>query len=345
MADTALLVHAEPSPPLPNASHEGGVVETVVQASQSQDEQAVDQVLASVQDKLSDGEIRALLNASVENGWKTLFKGLLQREFHMQLSEAIQFSQELLVSLVREGDADLLELFLKAAPSEIDVNSVDTTNQPLLLVAVEQDNTALVRVLLQAGATTPICDVERRITPLHLATEWNSVEMLRLLINAGADIDACTVEGDTPLHTASQNGHMESAECLLQEGADVHKTNATGECPLHVAAREGHTEMVKLLLRHGADVHACDRTGRTPLHVAAFFDESAARFASGEQDTQVGVLKSLLAYGASLESRDGQGNSVLRIAKTHRFDVIVNFVRTHHEASGNAKPKRRRAQA
>lgn len=135
--------------------------------------------------------------------------------------------------------------------------------------AVERQDTAAVRALLQAGA-----DVNRPqgdgATALHWAVYRDDPETTRLLLSAGASVDAANDLGVTPLWLACNNGSAALVETLLDAEADPNAALPSGETPLMTAARTGNADAVRLLLEHGADVDAKEGAhGQTALMWAA----------------------------------------------------------------------------
>lgn len=267
---------------------------------------------------------------------------LVTSDLDQDLPEWSAVCHYLLQVLVMEGSEALLEAFLANCSS---LNARDDCcpvllpdplrepfskdGYPPLLIAVEQDNARIIRILLEHGFDPNACTSSGRYagwTPLHAAAEWGDCAVISMLLNHGASTRRQTVDGDTPLHIAVQNGHSAACQMLLSAEADPNTGNNEASTPLHVAAEEGHLAIIQLLLCHGADIHARNTSGSTALHRAAFFDESAARFASSELDTQVAVVKLLLAHGADMALRDANGLSVLELAKETNSDVIVELL-------------------
>ncbi len=107
-------------------------------------------------------------------------------------------------------------------------------------------------------------------TPLSLAIEQDNSAMVRLLLAHGASTRYPCAKDQTALHDAVMSGNLHiTQELLLRRKACVNETDSGGMTPLHLAARNGHVGMVDLLLKAGADAELPDRQGRTPLHSAA----------------------------------------------------------------------------
>ncbi|KAJ0410094.1 hypothetical protein ATCC90586_004944 [Pythium insidiosum] len=285
------------------------------------------QQLTTWPQSLPDHDVVALFQCAIETANPELLGCLLRSGLHGVVSNPTQLAHELLTALVQEGDATLVRQFLS-------VTQLTVPSRGLLLLAADQDNADMITTLLAHGADPNDTRADDHSTALHLAVEWNNTAVLRQLLDAGADVDAAASSGETPLHTAVLHGHLEAVEALLDVGADMTATTDEGSTPLHLAARECHVDILELLLERGADLRAQDDDGRTPLHVAAFFDESAARFARGDHDSQLTVVDRLLRRGADASARDAQGNTPLHVAQAGHFELIVDRLLRHvHDQS------------
>jgi F-type H+-transporting ATPase subunit beta len=109
-----------------------------------------------------------------------------------------------------------------------------------------------------------------RATPLLTAVERDDEAMVRRLLEHGAATDgACgCATGESPLWAAVLLRRPAIARVLLEAGADPNAAAATRSAPLHVAAMRGERELVRLLLAHGADCTLRDAGGRTPAEWA-----------------------------------------------------------------------------
>ena len=98
-----------------------------------------------------------------------------------------------------------------------------------------------------------------KISPLHLATEYNNVEMIKLLIKGGFDVNIQNNLGQTPLLFACYHNFYESVDVLLKYGANpniICGSNAWfyfTKTALGLAIRYGNFDIVELLLKFGAD--------------------------------------------------------------------------------------------
>lgn len=280
---------------------------------------------------------RNLFEHAVQSGDACLLDELLKGGLHERVKGSRRFVKRLVVSIVQEGDAEMLALLLQRAqrdqqtqPAMENQDSMDECEPDPLVLVVQQDNEPLINVLLDFGADPNAqCSDSEAWTVLHIAAEWGNSNVVTRLLHAGANAEARSSEGEMPLHVAVRGGHIETVNVLLYAGADVNSKNENGQTPLHIASVEGLTNVMTTLLQHGALVDARDENGSTPLHLGAFFDENGARFARGVDDTQAAVVRLLLKHGADLNIRDSEGCTVLENAQRDTYDVIVDMLVDH----------------
>ena len=140
-----------------------------------------------------------------------------------------------------------------------------------LITAARENDTELLRLLIEAGADVNAMEEEHGDTPLTLAAFGGHCECVSLLINSGANVNKKNKWDDTPLHRAVCGGHDACAELLIAAGAKVNKKNKCGQSPLLLAAEKGYNECMKLLIAANADLSPMDKEhDDTPLHKAAF---------------------------------------------------------------------------
>lgn len=85
-------------------------------------------------------------------------------------------------------------------------------------------------------------------TPLHCAVRLGRTAIVRVLLAAGAEADALDSAGRTPLFRAVQNERMRAAAALLDAGADI---SLVPLLDWAVSARD--VEMIAFLILYGAD--------------------------------------------------------------------------------------------
>ena len=169
-----------------------------------------------------------------------------------------------LIEASRVGDLDKVRNLLDR---KVDANAVDNTKWTPLHFASSYGHTAVVDLLIKAGAGVHAVNNGGQ-TALHCASQKGHTAVVDLLIKAGAGLNEEDVFDETPLHCASQKGHAAVVDLLIKAGADANAVNDRGQTPLHYASLSGHDAVAELLLAAGADVHAVNDRGNTPLQLA-----------------------------------------------------------------------------
>jgi uncharacterized protein len=163
-------------------------------------------------------------------------------------------------------------------------NTPDGDDFTVLMCAVECTCcTAVLNVLLQAGADPCARCSRLRETALHRAARLGSVESCELLLTrAGVQLQARDENSWTALMHAAHFGREDNVQLLLQHGADINAVDSLGTTPLITACGQQHVEVVACLLEAGADVDVADNNRYSALIVAAECDSTALmQFDSG----------------------------------------------------------------
>ena len=175
---------------------------------------------------------------------------------------------ERLLDAVKEADP----------PPEWGLTSTTKSGCTALMMAAEEGNLPVVKVLLEAGALVNACDKDGR-TPLFDAAQRGHLDVMQELLKRGADPNILRPKNLTVLMEAAQYGHTELVKELIVfvptetgiKRVDVNAVNTRGESALTFCARYGHTKTVEALLDRGVDVAKLEleKPFWTSLHRAA----------------------------------------------------------------------------
>lgn len=193
------------------------------------------------------------------------------------------------------GNEHLVGGLCQRAPQLL--SSINRDGDAPLALAVRHGNDAVVRVMLQNGAS-PDASNFRGQSALHLAAGAANVVAMRLLLDAGAFVGAVDRDGATPLHCvavarrssppstaddaaaaavdSAVDANIASCVSLLKErGALLSARDNDGETPLHWAAREANAAALRALLDAGADASACSDAGENARLIALAAEQGA----------------------------------------------------------------------
>jgi ankyrin repeat protein len=187
------------------------------------------------------------------------------------------------------------------------VNARDEEEEQPLHYASENAYLVIAKALLKAGA-----DIEsgngNKNTPLLLAIQHKKTAMVRLLVEAGAQVNGRGALG----YAAYSPGDGENIKILLKAGAKLNDLDEYGYRPLHRAIESGHlsdpatlTEQLNaliLLLKAGADANAPNGNKITPLALASKLYTNSSYVDDRHKEEYLGRFKAieklLREYGA-----------------------------------------------
>ncbi|MCX6867642.1 MAG: ankyrin repeat domain-containing protein [Verrucomicrobia bacterium] len=163
----------------------------------------------------------------------------------------------------------------------------------------EASRLAILRLLVERGASMSDIMPDTKCTPLHFAVLIPNIKALEYLLEQGADPEV-SAQGFRPLHFAVQWGNAEMVKVLIAHKAAVNATQVPAvDPPLHVAVFGGNMEIIRLLLDHGAKVNAVGKNRSPALHHATWNDE---------------IFNFLLERGADPKLEQSDGTTTLHLA-------------------------------
>lgn len=190
-------------------------------------------------------------------------------------------------------------------------DSQDEEGTPALILAVNEGQNEIVKMLVEAGA-----DINARrkayfkSTALMEAGVRNDPELVQWLLDHGADLKMQDTLGDTPLNWATYYGHQELVALYLDRGADWSVASKQGTA-LDIAMHRGHRELVRFFIERGAG----DPIG-----------EEEATLLEAVRKGALEKVEALIDGGISVEQTDQLGNPALVIAAEYGQEAILNFL-------------------
>ena len=175
------------------------------------------------------------------------------RKKRTPLHYAVQYYTDHSNNTYQPGTKSALRTLLN---HKANVAAPDDSGWTPLYIAVEEEDTAVVRLLLKHAVQNDMdIDVQEDTfgyTSLHEAVQGDSRTIVKMLLEAGADTEVTDdVIGATPLHYAAQH-FPDCVRLFIKHEADVNAQTDSGETPLDKAVRAGHTKAARLLKKAGA---------------------------------------------------------------------------------------------
>ncbi|MFD2829836.1 ankyrin repeat domain-containing protein [Corticicoccus populi] len=189
------------------------------------------------------------------------------------------------------------------------VNSIQTFEAGSLLKAVEANDDALVRLIME-DTDYDINEVnEDGETPLLVAVHNNFIEISEILIDFNADINQQDNISDSPYLYAGAEGKSEILKYMLEHSQPDEKVfNRFGGNALIPAAEKGHLKNVIYLIEHSdSDINHQNNFGYTALIEAVALTDGSEVY----QD----IAGILLQNGADPGLTDNYGNTAMDYAK------------------------------
>ena len=193
-----------------------------------------------------------------------------------------------------------------------------------LSVAAASGQTAAVRLLLEAGATSDRVSDDGE-TPLIEAAHGGSAPTVKLLLARGAKLRPRGARS-TLLYAAAYHGQLAIAKLAVAHGARIDEALADGDTPLITAAKYAHPTLVAFLLARGASVNRKNNAGNTALHELAGSSPAEINALLRHDPDVIArivkVAKLLIAAGANARARDREGLAAIDIAARRYHDWL-----------------------
>ncbi|MCG8340701.1 MAG: ankyrin repeat domain-containing protein, partial [Cytophagales bacterium] len=242
----------------------------------------------------------------------------------------------------------------------------DSEGKTVLIRTIEEGNTPGALALIAKGADVTIPDNEGN-TPLHWAVEIWDEEIVRvLLLNKTVDTNVRNIAGETPLVLgirvrapsiiinalkdrrglngdpplidAIKNGSVEEVKKVIGRGALLSLTGNDANTPLLHAVKKDIKDIAvslaiaKAILERGrTTVNQGDKNGKPPLSYAV---EKRLNASTAEEEAQaMELVQLLLANGADINAKDGQGKSPKDIVSGKGDADLEKEINEHDKAA------------
>jgi len=233
---------------------------------------------------------------------------------------SLENEQKLWEDLIRDNDIDLVK-FLIDHEKTYNNDKVDkeqhhdySYHYDILEKAVDIGKMELIQYLVSQDDVHLNHSFSRGNTPLIYAIQQSSysetnIAIIKYIIEHRGNVNETNFQGDTPLITAIHSQRKDIVSYLIAHQANIEKKNSYGNTPLITAILENQDDIVELLLRNGADVNAKSKDQNSPLYYAM-----TTFILQENKNEHLGIIRSLIKYGANLHEKDQNGDLPLVLA-------------------------------
>ena len=159
------------------------------------------------------------------------------------------------------SEDSILDVLLKLSK---EINTKYQKGNGALRWAVSNGNKVLVKALLLAGASTLDGDYDGDV--MLVAAENGNTELVKLLLEAKSPLESQNGYRATALGLAAHEGHLDTVKLLLDARASTTCITNRNKTPLMFAVQHGNMDVVRLLLPFSMEcLHWKDKGGKTAL--------------------------------------------------------------------------------
>ncbi|CAH1795019.1 unnamed protein product, partial [Owenia fusiformis] len=218
---------------------------------------------AEVDKDLFDKDGRAALHIAIIQKHQAISRKLIERGASVNLPTKPNESTPLHLAASKGLHNVIVNLCAKGA----DVNMKDKRGSLPIHRACMFGHVEAVSALLTRNSNINTKMGRAGSTPLFIAIEKNDTPIVRLLLANGANANIQGVyEG--PLHKAVKVKNIDIVSALVDHRADINATGCFDQTPLHCAAGSNELDIVDIIMEHGGDLEAKDCNDKTPLDIA-----------------------------------------------------------------------------
>lgn len=216
---------------------------------------------------------------------------------------------EVLSLAIRKNSLKLASKILKR-PNAV-IKDHNWTDYILLIKALQRGRRWIVRLLLKNNCRVNKPDKTNFYhTPLYYAVKLEDAQLVTSILNSGALINGRDYNKETPLTLAVKRKCFKIVDIFLSSylrTPNMNKFNNDDFEALNVACIRNNESVVESLIKQGVSINqylnpeSQDESNCTPLHIAV-------------KHQSINVIKVLLQHGASIEAKNGIGQTPMHMA-------------------------------
>jgi len=256
----------------------------IFDAIRHNDTDTIESLIASGADlNLADGQGNSTVMAALVAGWPKLATTLI-RNTHWQRRTNVLGDSPLHIAVTR----DYREVVGALLDARVNIDQGDARGNTALMLAVKNQNTALIELLLDRGADPELRNA-RQQSAIDLAYGPDLPASKTVFANRGIEARAVQADRDDELQRlteavqknggrysgwpllclAIELGESDISKRLIARGRELDAAGPGGNQALHIAARKPDPQNLKRLLGKGVDIDARNARHETALYLAA----------------------------------------------------------------------------
>lgn len=187
--------------------------------------------------------VSPLLLATSKNHLK-MVEILLKYEANINIEDS--YNQTPLFEAIKQNDVEIIDLLLAGGA---DIEHKNREGRTALMVsAFDKSRIDAMKKILSFGANVNATDNLGKTALMH-AINNNNGAMMDILLKCGAEINTQDVLGNTPLMICAKRGNREGTRVLVAMGADVFSQNKNGQTAYDIARACGNTTCAEILAK------------------------------------------------------------------------------------------------
>ncbi|WP_421810594.1 ankyrin repeat domain-containing protein [Flagellimonas sp.] len=263
----------------------------------------------------TDDHGNGIFNITAQGGNIEVLKALVAKGVSTEKNPNTNENAILFASRGGRGSSNGIEVFHYLESLGLNANVTSKNGiTPLHNLSRSSDNLALYNYFIKKGVDLNTVDSEGNI-PLLNAASRNKLEVIKFLAEKTDNINHKNDEGYSALTLAVQDNSVEVVDYLISKGAKTAIVDKDGNnLAYYLFAARGNTrdfdDKVKALRQAGVDFAKPQPDQRTVWHLAM-------------DKNDLGLLKKVQAFGADINAKDKQGNTVLHYAAMKSTDTDI----------------------
>lgn len=176
-----------------------------------------------------------------------------------------------MVQAAYDGDFTLFKSKIDAGAN---IEAIDSEGYTALIYSCAYGYQDIAELLISKGAN--INSFKNDVNPMFAAVNNDNTDVIQILLDAGSDINCTDSEGYTPLMFAAQEGYTNSVSYLLSHGAKIDIENNAGHTATSIATQNNHNDVVDILILSNPKKAGYSKYANSPINTAEYVENKVA---------------------------------------------------------------------